>query len=249
MVSVAVLTSSRVFCHGQWRASSRRMAEDSPLYTYFFGVGAPPSLGQQLQRRLSEIDADHEQRNGRRLVGAWEPASNYHMTVLYLGSPTYLPAWKVARAAEVLESYEPFELKLTGDFDLFGRARNIAVALVEDGGMLTRIQHGLLERFAESADEEPEEEVDAREVGKLADILKKRRGVKPHITMQRNTVRGWPKKEYKVTDCEAWAVDAVHLYRGSSVVENGRKRRVYEVAESIPLRGESAKPPTGVTIG
>jgi hypothetical protein len=128
----------------------------------------------------------------------------------------------------------------SGDFDLFGKGRSVVVALVEDGGILTRMQHDMVRRFEELSSDEPEDEVDKREAEKMADLLRKRRGVKAHITVQRGTVR-WPKKDYNISGVDPWTVDAIHLYRGytasdsSEDVRNGG--RVYEIVRSIPLNG------------
>jgi hypothetical protein len=93
---------------------SEGMSGGTEKSTYFFAVDTPSSSAEQLRNQLHEIDEEHLKRNGRRLQGAWEPTSNYHQTLLYLGKPLTIPAWKVAKATDVLAPYEPFPMRLTG---------------------------------------------------------------------------------------------------------------------------------------
>jgi 2'-5' RNA ligase len=200
--------------------------------TYFFAVDLPVEHVRRLEGALYQLDDMCLANNRARLEALWEPRSNYHATVLFLGKPDVYPQWKVSMAKAVLQEFEPFEMQLTENIDMFGQEPDVAVVRMLDGGVCKRMKRALSSCFLAGQVGQADEPTAQRDKTHTLKAGGWGRTVEPHITVARNCLQ-WNSNLLVIKPpSEPFTIDSVKLYRGLTV----RGSRVYEVLEDIALK-------------
>jgi RNA 2',3'-cyclic 3'-phosphodiesterase len=197
-------------------AGARDREAADTRWRLFVGLPPPPAARDEIARRTAALrDVDRRAR--------WVPATNMHVTLLFLGDrdPADVPAIAAA-IGDVAAGLEPYRIEL-GEQGTFGggrRGRTLWLR-VERGAPETV---GLMRELTRVLRTDMSEEQDS--------------AVRPHLTLAREAGRELverARQELSAIPAVGWTTASVHLYRSRL----GQGPPIYEELAALPLGGRA----------